>query len=182
MPLLLVALFIVVPLAELYVIVQVAQAIDILPTIGILLADSILGSLLLRSQGRTVWRRFNESLGTGRVPHREILDGVFVIFGGALLLTPGFLSDIAGVLLLFPPTRAVARRLATRMLARRVTAGLTGGIGRTGASRSAPDGGRGRRARGGAGPGQPFDVEGTATEHSRDAAAEGRTAAPPLER
>jgi len=178
-PLLLVALFIVVPLAELYVIVQVAQAISILPTIGILLADSILGSLLLRSQGRTVWRRFNEALGTGRVPHREILDGVFVIFGGALLLTPGFLTDIAGVLLLVPPTRAVARRLATKLLARRVTAGLAGGAGSARAS------GRERAVRRARPPttGQPYDVEGTATEHDgRDARGGRSAAAPPLER
>src|SRR4051812_6771073 len=106
MPLLaLLALFIVVPLAELYVILQVGDAIGVLPTIALLAADSVLGSILLRSQGRAVWRRFNEALAAGRMPHREVQDGVLVIFGGAFLITPGFITDVVGALLLLPPTR-----------------------------------------------------------------------------
>src|SRR5919106_5442556 len=97
---LLVALFIVVPLVELYVIIQVGQAIGALPTIGMLVADSVLGSLLLRSQGRGAWRRFNEAMAAGRAPAREVLDGGLIIFGGALLLTPGFITDVPGLLLL----------------------------------------------------------------------------------
>ena len=121
MPLLaLVALFIVVPLAELYVILKVGDAIGAVPTIALLAADSVLGSMLLRAQGRSVWRRFNETMTAGRVPHRELIDGVLVIFGGAFLITPGFISDIAGILLLLPPTRAVIRRLLIRRLGRRV--------------------------------------------------------------
>src|SRR3954453_6066307 len=68
-------LFIVVPLAELYVIIQVGQAIGVLPTIAILLLDSILGSLLMRAQGRITWRRFTEAVQAGRPPAREVLDG-----------------------------------------------------------------------------------------------------------
>src|SRR3954463_6669056 len=121
MPLLgLLALFIVVPLAELYVILKVGDAIGVLPTIALLAADSLLGSLLLRSQGRVVWRRFNETLAAGRMPHREVMDGVLVIFGGAFLITPGFLTDIVGLILLVPPTRAFVRRLLVRRLGRRV--------------------------------------------------------------
>src|ERR671921_1803707 len=116
MPLLLVLLFIVVPIVELFVIIQVGEAIGVLPTIALLIADSILGSMLMRSQGRAAWRRFNAALAEGRIPHREVLDGVLVIFGGALLLTPGFLSDIFGVLLLLPPTRAVIRGVLVRRL------------------------------------------------------------------
>ena len=112
--LLIVLVFILVPIAELYVIIQVGQAIGALPTIAILIADSILGSMLLKSQGRTVWRRFQETMQAGRVPHREVFDGVLVIFGGAFLITPGFLTDIIGVLLLLPPTRAVFRRWLIR--------------------------------------------------------------------
>ena len=56
----------------------------------------MLGSLLLRSQGRAVWRRFQEAMAAGRMPHREVQDGVAVIFGGAFLITPGFLTDIFG--------------------------------------------------------------------------------------
>jgi UPF0716 protein FxsA len=118
MPLLaLLALFIVVPLAELYVILKVGDAIGALWTILLLAADSVLGSLLLRAQGRSVWLRFNETMAAGRVPHRELIDGVLVIFGGAFLITPGFLTDIVGILLLLPPTRAVIRRLLVRRLA-----------------------------------------------------------------
>jgi UPF0716 protein FxsA len=117
--LLLVGLFIVVPLVELYVIIQVGQEIGALPTIAILVADSVLGSILLRSQGRAAWRRFNEAMSAGRVPAREVLDGALVIFGGALLLTPGFITDVVGLVLLVPPTRALVRRVLVRVFARR---------------------------------------------------------------
>jgi UPF0716 protein FxsA len=121
MPLLaLVAIFIVVPLAELYVILKVGDAIGAVWTILLLAADSVLGSLLLRAQGRSVWRRFNDALGVGRMPHREVLDGVLVIFGGAFLITPGFITDIVGLILLIPPTRALVRRMLVRRLGRRV--------------------------------------------------------------
>jgi UPF0716 protein FxsA len=126
MPLLLILLFIAVPIAELAVIIQVGQAIGVWWTIAILIADSILGSLLMRSQGRITWRRFNETLGAGRVPAREVADGVLVIFGGALLLTPGFLSDIFGLLFLLPPTRAVIRRVFLRQAMKRITVSMAG--------------------------------------------------------
>jgi len=126
MPLLLVALFIAVPIAELAVIIQVGQAIGVWWTIAILVADSILGSLLMRSQGRAAWRRFNDAVRTGRVPAREVADGVLVIFGGALLLTPGFLSDVFGLLFLLPPTRAVIRRVFLREATKRIAVSMTG--------------------------------------------------------
>jgi UPF0716 protein FxsA len=150
---LLVLLFIGVPILELYVILQVGQAIGVLPTIALLIADSIVGSMLMRSQGRRAWRAFNAAVTEGRVPAREVLDGVLVIFGGALLLTPGFTTDIIGALLLVPPTRAVVRRLLVRRFAARmvVAAGTERGPSRRR---------RGRRPRGEG----PHDVEGTATE------------------
>lgn len=126
MPFLLVALFILVPIAELAVIIQVGQAIGVWWTIAILIADSILGSLLMRSQGRIAWRRFNEALQSARVPAREVADGVLVIFGGALLLTPGFLSDIFGLLFLLPPTRALIRRVFLRQAMKRITVSMAG--------------------------------------------------------
>ena len=89
MPLLLIVLFIVVPIAELAVMIQVGQLIGVWWTIALLIADAILGSLLARSQGRRAWRRFNEALRAGRPPAREVMDGALVLFGGALLLTPG---------------------------------------------------------------------------------------------
>ena len=111
-------LFLIVPLAELYVILKVGDTIGIGWTVLLLVADSLLGSWLLRSQGRVVWRRFNEILAQGRVPHREVVDGVLVIFGGAFLITPGFLTDIVGVLLLLPPTRTIVRRMLMRRMGR----------------------------------------------------------------
>ena len=116
----LLVLFVAVPIIELAAILQVGDWIGFWPTIGLLIADSILGSLLMRSQGRTAWRRFNETIAAGRPPAREVLDGVLIIFGGALLLTPGFVTDIAGILFLLPPTRAVLRRLLVRRFAARM--------------------------------------------------------------
>jgi UPF0716 protein FxsA len=127
MPLLLIALFIAVPIAELAVIIQVGQEIGVWWTIAILVADSILGSLLMRSQGRAVWRRFNATLQAGRPPAREVADGVLVILGGALLLTPGFLTDVLGLLLLLPPTRALIRRVFLRQAMRRITVTMATG-------------------------------------------------------
>jgi UPF0716 protein FxsA len=122
----LVLLFIVVPIAELAVIIQVGQLIGVWWTIALLVADSILGSVLMRSQGRAAWRRFNEAVGAARVPAREVLDGALVIFGGALLLTPGFLTDILGLVLLIPPTRALVRSVLVRRLAHRMVVSATG--------------------------------------------------------
>jgi UPF0716 protein FxsA len=141
-------IFIVVPIAELYVIYLVGDAIGILPTLALLALDSVLGSLLLKSQGRAVWRRFQAALSEGRMPHREVQDGVMVIFGGAFLITPGFISDVLGLLLLLPPTRAVIRRVAVRALGRRMVVSVAG------AASARP----GRRGTG------DHDVEGTASE------------------
>jgi UPF0716 protein FxsA len=115
----LVLLFILVPIAELAVIIQVGEAIGVWWTIALLIADSIVGSMLMRSQGRVAWRRFNDAVRAGRPPAREVLDGTLVIFGGALLITPGFISDVLGLVLLLPPTRAIVRRLAVRRFTRR---------------------------------------------------------------
>jgi UPF0716 protein FxsA len=125
MPLLLVLLFIVVPIAELFVIIQVGEAIGVGWTIALLVVDSLIGAMLLRAQGRTAWRRFSEALGAARVPGREVADGVLVIFGGALLLTPGFITDVLGLLFLLPPTRAVIRRVFLRGVLRRVTVSMS---------------------------------------------------------
>jgi UPF0716 protein FxsA len=116
---LLLLLFIVVPIVEIYVIIQVGQAIGALWTILLLIADSLIGARLLSSQGRTAWRRFQEALAAGKMPHNEILDGVMIVVGGTLLLTPGFITDAFGLLLLLPPTRAMVRRGLVRSIGRR---------------------------------------------------------------
>ena len=121
----LVLLFIVVPIAELAVLIQVGQEIGVWWTIAILIADAIVGSILMRAQGRAAWRRFNEAVAVGRVPAREVLDGALVMFGGLLMLTPGFITDILGFALLIPPTRAAVRVVLVRRLAQRMTVAMT---------------------------------------------------------
>ncbi len=155
MPLLLVLLFIVVPIAELYVIIQVGQWIGVVPTLILLLADALLGSWLLKHEGRGAWRRFNEALAARRFPGREVADGVLIVIGGTLLLTPGFITDIFGLLLLLPPTRAIARRVLKRLTIGRFTVvGVGGGPSPFG------DGAPGGQPR----PSRDYDVEGTAEE------------------
>jgi UPF0716 protein FxsA len=126
----LVLLFIVVPIAELAVVIQVGQEIGVWWTVAILVADSILGSILMRAQGRAAWRRFNETMSAGRVPAKEVLDGGLVMFGGLLLLTPGFITDLLGLLLLVPPTRALVRRTLARRLQQRMVVSMAGPRGR----------------------------------------------------
>jgi UPF0716 protein FxsA len=121
----LVLLFVVVPIAELAVVIQVGQEIGVLWTVVLLVADSILGSVLMRAQGRVAWRRFNEAIAAGKVPAREVLDGALVMFGGLLLLTPGFLTDVLGLLLLIPPTRRLVRAALARRLVHRMVASAT---------------------------------------------------------
>jgi UPF0716 protein FxsA len=113
---LLVLLFIIVPIAEIYVIIQVGQAIGVLWTILLLIADSIIGARLLSWQGRRAWQRFQEAVAQGRVPHREVMDGVLIVVGGAFLLAPGFITDAIGLVLLIPPSRALVRRVLARAI------------------------------------------------------------------
>jgi len=156
-PIFLVILFIALPIAELYLIIQLGGAIGVLPTIGILILDSFLGVALLRSQGRNVWARFNQTMAEGRLPAREVFDGAMVILGGALLLTPGFITDVFGLILLIPPTRDLVRGAAA-WLARRRTRPVSWVFGAPGAS-------RGPRPS----PRRGYDVEGTATEVNPEA-------------
>ncbi len=124
----LVVLFIVVPIAELYVIIQVGEVIGVWPTLLLLLLDALLGSLLLRHQGRGAWRRFNEALAQRRFPGKEVADGLLIVIGGTLLLAPGFITDIVGIFLLIPPTRAIARVVLKRFTIGRFTViGVPGG-------------------------------------------------------
>jgi UPF0716 protein FxsA len=113
--LLLVLLFIVLPVAEIYVIIKVGEAIGVWPTIGLLILDGFLGAALLRHQGRAAWRRFNEAVAAGKIPAREAFDGAMVIVGGAFLLAPGFITDAIGLLLLIPPSRAMLRGIVTKL-------------------------------------------------------------------
>jgi UPF0716 protein FxsA len=174
MPLvLLFVLFIVVPLAELFVIIQLAGAIGLLPTLLLLLADSIAGTILMKSQGRAAWQRFQEATQAGRIPAREVADGALIILGGAFLLTPGFLTDIIGFLLLLPPTRALFRRTVVAMFARRSPVGYVG-------MKAAPHAQRAWQRRRDRPPDAPNGdyVEGTATEQRDDESAPPRRLEP----
>jgi UPF0716 protein FxsA len=157
---LLIGLFIVVPIAELFVIIKVGELIGIWPTLALLLADALLGSLLLRHQGRGAWRRFNEALAQRRFPGKEVADGVLIVIGGTLLLTPGFITDVFGLVLLIPPTRGIARGLLRRWTVGRFTVvGFPGGG--TFGQRGGP-GGRGPSpSRSGT---RPYDVDANAEE------------------
>jgi UPF0716 protein FxsA len=115
----LVLLFLVVPLAELYVIIQVGQAFGALNTIALLIIVSATGAWLVKREGMSVWKRFQRSVEAGAVPGKEIADGVMILFAGALLLSPGFLTDLVGIALLLPPVRAVVRGVLMKQAARR---------------------------------------------------------------
>jgi UPF0716 protein FxsA len=150
-PALLVLLLVVVPLVEIYLLVQVGQVIGPLPTIALLVAVSVVGGLLLRREGARTWRAFRTALSSGRVPAAEVADGALVLLGGALMLTPGFATDVVGLACVLPGSRAVLRRLLTGVVARRL--GPAGVVGAVAADRL------GRRRAGGAGRGTV--VEGT---------------------
>jgi UPF0716 protein FxsA len=134
---LLVALFILVPLVEIYVIIQVGQAIGPWWTILLLILDSILGSWLIRHEGSRAWRALREALDSGRMPARELADGALILIGGTLMLAPGFVTDGVGILMILPVTRPLFRRLLSGLVSNRLV-----GLGPTGprtARRPGPD-------------------------------------------
>jgi UPF0716 protein FxsA len=112
--LLLVVMFVLVPLIELYVIIQVAGAIGGWNTIALLFFISVVGAYLVKRQGVAAWRRAQLTIASGRVPGREVADGFLLLCAGALLLVPGFVTDAIGLVLLLPPIRAGVRALVTR--------------------------------------------------------------------
>jgi UPF0716 protein FxsA len=116
MPALLVLALVVVPLVELVVILQVGQLIGTGWTVALLVIDSLLGAVLLKRESRRAWHDFRAALSDGRWPGDEVTQGGLVIVGGALLLTPGFVTDLVGFLCLLPPSRAAASRLIRRRL------------------------------------------------------------------
>lgn len=119
----LVVAFAVVPLVEIYVLIQVGQVIGAWWTVLLLLLDSLIGGWLVKHEGRRAWVALNLALQSGRMPARELADGALILVGGTLMLTPGFVTDAVGILLILPITRPVARRLLSRYLATRIAAG-----------------------------------------------------------
>ena len=120
LPLALFIAFLVVPVLEIYVIIQVGQVIGGWETVFLLLAESLLGAWIVKREGRRAWRMLRETLASGRMPERELADAALILVGGVLLLTPGFLTDIAGFLCVLPFTRPVVRRMLTAYAARKV--------------------------------------------------------------
>jgi UPF0716 protein FxsA len=116
----LVGLFIIVPIAEIYVIIQVGQWIGAVPTVLLLVVESLIGAWVVRREGRRAWEALRDTIRAGTVPGRELIDGALVLIGGTLLLTPGFITDIVGFFFVLPFTRPFARRLVQLEVNRRV--------------------------------------------------------------
>ncbi len=133
------------PIAELFVAIKVADAIGVLPTVILVLAGWPIGMWLTKAEGRVAWRRLSEAVNAGRPPGREVIDGALVLIGGLLLIVPGFISDVLGLLLL-APTRRLARGVIARNFQSRVVRAAT----------------RASRA-----PRSDYDVDSTATDLDR---------------
>lgn len=151
MPLLLFLAFLLLPLLELWVILQVGAVIGAGWTIGLLILDSVVGAVIVRREGRRTWQAFGQALAEGRWPAAEVAQGALVLVGGALLLTPGFVTDGIGLAFVLPPTRA----LLARAIRARVRRGAVHLIGLGPATSRAPGGGEARTSA----TGQILDVE-----------------------
>lgn len=116
---LLVLLFLVVPIAELWVILEVSDYLGAWLTIALLITLSVAGAWLVKREGLGIWRSINEQIRGGQMPTRSLVDGGLVLLAGVLMLTPGFLTDILGLLLLFPPTRTLVRATTMRFFRNR---------------------------------------------------------------
>ena len=133
-------------MAEIYLLIQVGQVIGAWWTIGLLILSGVVGSWLMKREGRRAWLALQEALQRGRMPARELADGMLILIGGSLMLAPGFLSDVVGMVLILPVTRPIGRRLLTGLVTRKLTqgfaaSGATFGAGRApyGSSDQAPN-------------------------------------------
>ena len=161
MRLLLVLAFVAVPLVELAVVLQVRTAIGLGPTLLLLLAVSLVGAAVVRREGSRAWRAFRGAVASGRPPATEVADGAMLLVGGTLLLTPGFVTDIVGLVLVLPPTRALLRRRLTAHVARRLVV-HTLGVDPLAGRRPAPRRAAGPPRAGTRSPGGPRVVDGEA--------------------
>jgi UPF0716 protein FxsA len=141
--------FVVLPIAEIALLIAVGHVIGLGWTVLLLLLSAVVGSWLVRREGRRAWNAFSTALAAGRPPAREVADGALVLTGGVLMVVPGFLTDVIGLLCLLPPTRSFMRRLLTARLTRR----MLGTSVRTVRSRR--------------GPGRPYDPPGPAPSGTR---------------
>ena len=116
----------VVPIVEIYVIIQIGQVIGGWPTVALLLVESALGAWIIKREGRRAWTALQSSFQTGKMPGRELADAALVLVGGTLLLTPGFVTDIFGFFFVLPFTRPLARRGMSAFFGRRLATQLGG--------------------------------------------------------
>lgn len=116
-------LFTLVPLAELWLLIEIGQWIGTWPTIFIVASTGFVGVLLARSQGLSVLYRIRDELYQGDLPGEALIDGACILIGGAFLLTPGLITDLSGFLLLIPPTRRLIKAAARRYLQRKLDSG-----------------------------------------------------------
>ncbi len=117
--------FVVLPLVEIYVLIQVGQVIGIGPTILLLVADAVVGTWVVRHEGGRAWQALRDALDSGRMPAKEIADGALILMGGTLMVAPGFVTDAFGILLILPFTRPLFRRVLTVVVARRLVVDAT---------------------------------------------------------
>ena len=120
-------LFIAVPVLEIWLIVQLGQVVGPWWTILVIIAAGIVGAWLIKREGARAWRALTAALGSGRIPSRELADGALILIGGTLLLTPGFVTDLVGLVCVLPFTRPLPRRVLTGVIARRL--GVAGPLG-----------------------------------------------------
>ncbi len=131
-------LFVALPVAEIYVLIQVGQTIGAWWTVVLLFADGLLGAWLMKHQGTRAWAALRQALQEHRMPARELADGALILVGGTLLLTPGFLTDLVGLLCVLPFTRPLARRGLTGFVSRRFLASPGPGAGPFGSPFAGP--------------------------------------------
>ena len=116
-------LFTIIPIAELYLLIKIGGMIGALNTVLIIFLTAVIGAYLAKTQGFIVIRKINHALNEGRLPGWELFDGLFVLLGGFTLLTPGFLTDLIGLSMLFPPTRIPYIKLAVRIIQNKIETG-----------------------------------------------------------
>jgi UPF0716 protein FxsA len=119
-------LFVAVPIAEIWLLIQLGQVVVPWWTILILHADGVLGSWLVKREGGRAWRALSEALSSGRMPSKELADGALILVGGPLLVTPGFISDVLGLFCILPLTRPLARGMLARTISRRLSVTVAG--------------------------------------------------------
>jgi len=124
----LVVLLVVLPLTELYVIIQVGNAIGYFPMLALLVACSLFGLYLVKRVGTSTWRRAQAQMRAGEIPAAEAVDGAMLLAAGILLLVPGFVTDAIGFLLLIPPVRYFPRRWARRHAVTRTSSAVYGRV------------------------------------------------------